>query len=252
MTNARFSILQARAIGDARISNAQFRTLAALGIFGDKDGWCFPKLTTLGEMLGKTKQAVSKDIQALVDLGYVEVTRQFRPDGSQQNNLYRLLFDTRQRDVNPHQRGVYAPSTPEVDPPSTPEVDALTPQYNAPIELYDDENIQNVFKIWTDNCGPLTPIIADELILAEKEYGEAQVKDAITEAVKHNARSIKYVTTILENRKNGRNVKPENKNGNHSTKADKRAEADAILAKMMADAEAEEQRIAKEMAKYGN
>lgn len=62
-----------------------------------------------------------------------------------------------------------------------------------------------VFKIWTDNMGvPLTPIIADELILAEREYGEAQVKDAIIEAVKYNARNIKYVTTILENRKHGR------------------------------------------------
>ena len=64
MTNARFSILQARAVEDKRISNSQFRTLAALGLYGDKDGWCFPKLKTLATILGKSRQAVNRDLQS--------------------------------------------------------------------------------------------------------------------------------------------------------------------------------------------
>ena len=137
MSNARFSILQARAIGDTRISNSQFRTLAALGLYGDQEGWCFPKLSTLGKLLAKSKQAVSKDIQMLAELGYVEIKHQYREDGSQMNNLYRLVFDsipTRQPDVDPNQQGVYPPSTPDVDPPSISEVDALTPHINDPIK----------------------------------------------------------------------------------------------------------------------
>ena len=133
MSNARFSILQAKAISDTRISNSQFRTLAALGLYGDQEGWCFPKLSTLGKLLAKSKQAVSKDIQMLAELGYVEVKHQYREDGSQMNNLYRLVFDsapTRQPDVDPHQQGVYPPSTPDVDPPSISEVDALTTHVN--------------------------------------------------------------------------------------------------------------------------
>jgi len=135
MSNARFSILQAKAISDEHISNSQFRTLAALGLYGDQDGWCFPKLTTLGKLLSKSKQAVSKDIQMLAELGYVEVKHQYREDGSQMNNLYRLVFDkipTRQSDIDPHQQGIYPPSTPEVDPPSISEVDALTTHINTP------------------------------------------------------------------------------------------------------------------------
>ena len=49
MGNQRFSIIPAKAISDKRISNAQLRTLAALGVYGDKNGWCYPKLSTLAE-----------------------------------------------------------------------------------------------------------------------------------------------------------------------------------------------------------
>lgn len=132
MSNARFSILQSRAVEDKRISNSQFRTLAALGVYGNKDGWCFPKLATLAQTLGKSRQAVSKDIQSLVEFGYVEVKPQFRDDGSRQNNLYRILFDTPQSSIDtPQLNQVDTPSTPEIDTPQPNAVDALTPHYNA-------------------------------------------------------------------------------------------------------------------------
>ena len=138
MSNARFSITQSAAVEDKRLSSAQFRTLAALGVHGDKEGWCFPKLATFGKKLGKSKQAVSKDIQKLKELGYLEVHPQFREDGSQKHNLYRIVFDA------PPQPVVDAPSTPEIDPPSTPEVDALTPHSNAPYELKD------ILSVWKE------------------------------------------------------------------------------------------------------
>ena len=134
MSNARFSIIQARAVRDGRISLAQFRTLCALGIYGDEEGWCFPNLKTLGIDLGKSKQAVSKDIRALVDLGYVQVKQQYREDGSRRGNLYRLLFD-----CGGGQRHVDGCQLNEVDGCQLNEVDALTTHindpFNDPLEL---------------------------------------------------------------------------------------------------------------------
>ena len=128
MSNARFSILQARAVKDKRISDSQFRTLAALGMYADSDGWCFPMLSTLGEDLQKSKQAVGRDTIALKKLGYLEVYGRWDKNGARRSNLYRLRFDF---PISQHH--VDTPSTPEVDTPSTPEVDVNDP-YNAPNE----------------------------------------------------------------------------------------------------------------------
>ncbi len=121
MSNARFSILQARAVKDKSISDAQFRTLAALGMYADQDGWCFPMLSTLGKDLGKSKQAVGRDTIHLRKLGYLEVHARFNENGGRRSNLYRLKFDP------PVNVGDSTPSTPEVDTPSTPEVDVNDP-----------------------------------------------------------------------------------------------------------------------------
>ena len=78
-------------------------------------------MKTLGRDLGKSKQAVSKDIKALVELGYVQVKKQYRDDGSQRGNLYRLLFDD-----EGGQRHVDGGSTSTVDGGSTSGVDGVS------------------------------------------------------------------------------------------------------------------------------
>ncbi len=133
MSNARFSIIPSSTVANRRISDAQFRTLAALGTFGDKNGWCWPSLKKLAIILGKSKQAVSKDIQHLKNIKVIEVYKRFNKETkSQRSNKYRILFDT------PSTPEVDPLSTVEVDPPSTPEVDhnapLLTPQNNAPLK----------------------------------------------------------------------------------------------------------------------
>jgi hypothetical protein len=92
MSNARFSILQGRAVKDRRISDAQFRTLAALGTYTDEEGWCWPSLSTLGNQLGKKRQVVGRDIVALKKLGYLEVYPRYK-DNVRLSNKYRLKFD---------------------------------------------------------------------------------------------------------------------------------------------------------------
>lgn len=63
----------------------------------------------------------------------------------------------------------------------------------------------NVFKIYEENIGPLTPMIADRLKDAEEVYTQEWVSDAIEIAVVNNARSWRYIDTILKSwKENGR------------------------------------------------
>jgi hypothetical protein len=128
MSNARFSILQAVAVSDRRVSDAQFRTLAALGMYADKNGWCYPSLKTLGADLKKSSQAVGRDTIALRKLGYLEVKNRYdAKTKSRHSNLYRLKYDM--PDFNVDDTPL---STPEVDSLSTPEVEVNAP-INDPI-----------------------------------------------------------------------------------------------------------------------
>jgi DnaD/phage-associated family protein len=61
------------------------------------------------------------------------------------------------------------------------------------------EELPDIFTLYEQNIGMLTPMIADELRDAEKLYPEEWIRDAIKEAVLHNKRNIKYITKILEN-----------------------------------------------------
>ncbi len=56
----------------------------------------------------------------------------------------------------------------------------------------------NIFVLYEENIGMLTPMIADELREAEKLYPEDWIKDAIKEAVSLNKRSWRYISAILE------------------------------------------------------
>jgi DnaD/phage-associated family protein len=56
----------------------------------------------------------------------------------------------------------------------------------------------NIFKLYEENIGPLTPLIADALKDAENLYSPEWVADAIELAVTNNKRSWKYSEAILK------------------------------------------------------
>ena len=56
----------------------------------------------------------------------------------------------------------------------------------------------NVFKLYEENFGPLTPMIADTLKDAEETYSDEWVADAMMAALKNNVRNWKYVEAILK------------------------------------------------------
>lgn len=70
------------------------------------------------------------------------------------------------------------------------------PDEDAPITLLVER--PNIFILYEQNIGPLTPIIADELRDAEQAYPPRWIEEAITLAVANNARKWRYILTILE------------------------------------------------------
>ena len=55
----------------------------------------------------------------------------------------------------------------------------------------------NIFRLYEENIGPLTPMISDMLREAEQTYRQEWIEEAITIAVKNNVRRWKYVEAIL-------------------------------------------------------
>lgn len=56
----------------------------------------------------------------------------------------------------------------------------------------------NIFSIYEREIGPLTPMIAEDLKLLEKDYPIEWIEAAFREAVSNNVRKLKYVEGILQ------------------------------------------------------
>jgi DNA replication protein len=69
----------------------------------------------------------------------------------------------------------------------------------------------NIFKLYEENIGPLTPLIADSLKDAEQTYPPEWVREALEIAIKNNKRNLKYVETILRRWKEERHAKEQDR-----------------------------------------
>jgi len=91
----RFSIIPSRAVLDTELPRPALLLLNALGIYSDKDGWCWPSQETLAELTEHSQQWVSKYILVLEKRNYVNVTRERDPStGNWKGNCYQIRFDT--------------------------------------------------------------------------------------------------------------------------------------------------------------
>jgi DnaD/phage-associated family protein len=90
-----------------------------------------------------------------------------------------------------------------------------------PVEIRED--LPNIYRLYEENIGALTPLIAEELREAEATYPAEWIKDAIRIAVENNARNWRYVSAILNRwKEKGRD---ERKN-RRDTEKDRRKYAD--------------------------
>ena len=79
----------------------------------------------------------------------------------------------------------------------------------------------NAFKLYEENIGPLTPLIADALKDGERIYSSEWIADAIELAVKNNKRSWKYCEAILKRwKEEGRAEKQNRRNDQESRQRD--------------------------------
>ena len=68
----------------------------------------------------------------------------------------------------------------------------------------------NIFRLYEENIGPLTPLIAETLSEAEDTYPAEWIEDALRIAVQRNKRTWRYVAAILERwQREGRHDKKE-------------------------------------------
>jgi DNA replication protein len=71
------------------------------------------------------------------------------------------------------------------------------PELNqAPVEWLTRQ--QDIFSLYEENIGPLTPLLSDAIHDAEATYPEAWIKEAITIAAEKNKRSWNYIKAVLK------------------------------------------------------
>jgi len=67
-----------------------------------------------------------------------------------------------------------------------------------PVKTTLDQIQPNIYRLYQENIGPLTPIIADALREAENIYQVEWIEEAIKIAVQNNVRRWRYVESILD------------------------------------------------------
>jgi DNA replication protein len=83
-------------------------------------------------------------------------------------------------------------------------------------------NRPNIYALYEQNIGPLTPIIAQELEEADKQYSVGWVEDAIKVAVTRNARTWRFIDAVLRSwKEKGRDEKDQ-----RSTKQDRKRDSE--------------------------
>ena len=79
----------------------------------------------------------------------------------------------------------------------------------------------NIFALYEENIGMITPMIAEELKEAEKRYPQKWIEEAFREAVVLNKRSWRYIARILESWASGGKDSGEHRPGAKKSGADK-------------------------------
>jgi DnaD/phage-associated family protein len=104
-------------------------------------------------------------------------------------------------------------------------------------EIQEEETPQkNLFVLYEQEIGIITPLIADSLSLWEKEVPEKWIIDAMTEAVRASARRWNYIEAILKRWKEQGNQEPAKKQVRTNGKAPQPTVADNWLARKQQEA----------------
>ncbi len=101
------------------------------------------------------------------------------------------------------------------------ELDKARVEAPLPNEAAGEPPPSDIFILYQEHVGMLTPLIVSQLRDAEKQYPAAWIRSAFVEAVEHNKRSWRYIARILERwREEGRG---HGEPGRHPEKSDPKA-----------------------------
>lgn len=153
-------------------------TYCAIVSMANEAGQCFPGIKTIASMIGSSETSVKTAIKILSDHNLISVTARYKNNSKQrESNLYSLLpigvgQNTTQGGALDDQEVVLM---------------MIKRKYNEVFALYPTQFVQ------------------DKLIGLVSEYTGSWVLDALNEAGIHNARSLAYVQSVLQNwKQNGK------------------------------------------------
>jgi biotin operon repressor len=94
MTSRQFFIAPIRALSDMRLSDNSFRILCLVCSYCNKEGITWVSQKSLSEDMGVSRQAITKQITNLRNLGYIQIIKKgFR---STHSNTLKVIFDEAQ------------------------------------------------------------------------------------------------------------------------------------------------------------
>ena len=184
-------------------------TLRVISLLHQKKG--FPRYVTLDELVGDRSFAravaqdgpavaadIRKTLSRAVDRGTLLASTVAR--GGTPQHVYTLNTDAHRRAL----AAVHSNNEPveSSDSPGDDELEGERP---------------NVFSLYEENIGMLSPMIADELKEAEAAYPYSWLEDAFREAVSRNVLNWRYISRILESWE--REGRSDGRSGRYSKKA---------------------------------
>ncbi len=144
----------------------------------------FPGVRRIAELLGMSKTTVLESIEALKINGWICVTRRMSKDGKQYlSNVYTLVDP-------PGTAAVLVPLRRKGGTAAGTDQSSLTDQ--SPV---DDR--PNIFTVYEQEIGPLTPLLGDQLKDIDKTYPDGWFADAVAVAVENNKRNLGYILAIM-------------------------------------------------------
>lgn len=177
--------------------------LLALADNASDEGYCWPSYATIAKKVNITRRSAIRIVVELESLGYLRRTTRYKKENKMElsSNGYLLSesvmiagsWEVVTEESPPSDRGVTRVVTEESPKPS------IEPSFNQFEEEGEPpETNPNIFKLYEQNIGIITPIISDKLILAEEEYPADWFPRVFEIASENNARSWAYCSAILD------------------------------------------------------
>jgi len=135
-------------------------------------------MRALGQHHGEAEKALEAALQRAVERG--ALLEAALPLQGKEESLYFINTPRGRAAIQALQRGEWRPSA----------------EAAQPVEIL--ESPPNIYRLYEEHIGPLSPMIADALREAEAEYPPSWIEDAMRIAVENNARNWRYIQAILK------------------------------------------------------